>query len=52
MGKKDLSREIKQAAQRCNDERYKIRQQLYTIGYPMMSLEKAEEIARKLIRRQ
>jgi len=51
MGKTDLGVEAKRQIRRCNNERRKIRQQLYGMGYPMMSLEKAERIARKLTRR-
>jgi len=46
------SAEIRQQAQRCDDERRRIREQLYSMGYPMMSLQEAERRAREMTRKQ
>jgi hypothetical protein len=52
MGKRRVGREIRRAARRCDDERRRIRQQLYQMGYPMMSLEQAERVARRITKKQ
>jgi len=44
--------EIRQQAQRCDDERRRIRERLYRMGYPMMSLQEAERRAREMTRKQ
>ena len=49
MSKKfDLGREFELQARRCDDERRRIREQLYRMGYPPMTLEEAERIAKRL----
>jgi len=43
--------EIRQHCQRCDDERRRIRNMLYRMGYPMMSLQEAEQRAREMTRK-
>ena len=55
MGEKntiDWQNEFRKQIERNDEERRRIRQQLYDIGYPMMSLEQAERTARKLTVKQ
>jgi len=44
--------EIRQQIERCEDERRRLREMLYRMGYPMMTLQEAEQIARVLTRKQ
>jgi len=43
--------EIHHQAERCDDERRLIRERLYRMGYPLMSLQEAERVARELTRK-